>query len=234
MRILAVAAHPDDETLGAGGTLALHAARGDEVWVCIMSDGVTSRHGEIERQKDCAVRACETLGVAHVEFVGLPDQRMDELSLLDLITPIEKQLAELQPDVVLTHFMEDANQDHRAVFRAVIVAARPMEGNSVSRVMCWETASSTEWAPPFPGTVFSPNVYVDISSTLDTKLEAMKAYSETFVSEVRPFPHPRSYEALEVYAKRHGIAVGLTAAEPFMLVREIARNGLSVRQAWDA
>lgn len=225
MRVLTVAAHPDDETLGAGGTMARLAAEGHEVWSCILSDGVTSRHGYVELQQECARRAADILAVANVVFCGLPDQRLDSLALLDVITPIEKCIAELQPQVVFTHFMEDANQDHRAVFRATVVATRPSEGSSLRSVLCYETASSTEWAPPFPGTVFAPNVFVDISSTLPTKLAAMRAYEDTYSNEMRPFPHPRSYEALEAYARRHGAAAGVRAAEPFMLVRRVLREG---------
>jgi LmbE family N-acetylglucosaminyl deacetylase len=226
MRILTIAAHPDDETLGAGATIALHAARGDEVWVCILSDGVGARHGHVELQKDCAMRACDVLGVREVVFCGLPDQRLDTLPLLDVIAPIEKVIAELRPDVVLTHFKEDSNQDHRLVFQATLVAARPVNGSTVRRLMCYEIPGSTEWAGPFQESVFTPNVYVDVSSTLDKKIEAMHAYADTHISEVRPYPHPRSYEALEIYARRYGIAAGLEAAEPFMLLREIARQGL--------
>jgi LmbE family N-acetylglucosaminyl deacetylase len=87
-------------------------------------------------------------------------------------------------------------------------------------VCSFEIASSTDWAPPIPGSVFAPNVYVDISETLETKLTAMKAYAETYVSEVRPFPHPRSIEALRAYAQRSGAMSGQLAAEPFMLLRE--------------
>jgi LmbE family N-acetylglucosaminyl deacetylase len=226
MRVLTVAAHPDDETLGAGGTMAWHAARGDTVWVCVLTDGVTSRHDRVELQAECARRACETLGVERLVLVGLPDQRLDTLSLLDVITPIEQCIEELRPDVVLTHFAGDVNEDHRLVARATMVATRPVAGSSVRRVCAFEIPSSTDWAPPIPGNVFSPNLYVDISDTLDSKLTAMKAYADTFHSEVRPYPHPRSMEALTAYAQRHGVASGLLAAEPFMLLRESATAGM--------
>jgi LmbE family N-acetylglucosaminyl deacetylase len=227
MRVLTVAAHPDDETLGAGGTMAWHAARGDTVWACILTDGVTSRHDQVDLQAECARRACDALGVDRLVLVGLPDQRLDTLSLLDVITPIEQCIAELEPDVVLTHFPGDVNEDHRLVARATIVATRPVPGSPVSRVCSFEIPSSTDWAPPVPGSVFAPNLYVDIDETLDTKLVAMKAYADTHVSEVRPFPHPRSPEALTAYARRHGAASGLHAAEPFMVLRESARAGLA-------
>jgi len=226
VRILTVAAHPDDETLGAGGTMAWHAARGDEVWVCILTDGVTSRHDRVQLQADCARRACDTLGVEKLVLVGLPDQRLDTLCLLDVIGPIEDCIAQLQPDVVLTHFPGDVNEDHRLVSRATMVATRPVAGSSVRKVCAFEIASSTDWAPPIPGSVFTPNLYLDISGTLEVKLTAMKAYADTYTSEVRPFPHPRSMEALTAYAQRHGAVSGMLAAEPFMLLRESANLGM--------
>jgi LmbE family N-acetylglucosaminyl deacetylase len=233
MRILAVAAHPDDETLGAGGTLAHHALMGDEVWVLILTDGVTSRLGAqriadrepVVRHQECALRAADILGVKRTVFGGLPDQRLDTLSLLDLITPIEQCIDELQPDILLTHFKEDANQDHRLVFQAALVAARPRGDSTIEQFVCFETASSTEWAAPFPGSVFAPNVFVDISDTLSVKLDAMRCYEDSWVGEVRPYPHPRSYEAIEAYAKRHGAVAAVGAAEPFMLVRQVLRLG---------
>jgi N-acetylglucosamine malate deacetylase 1 len=225
VKVLTVAAHPDDETLGAGGTMAKLAAMGHEVWVCILTDGVTARHRHTELQKECAIRAADVLGVANIVFCELPDQRLDSLPLLEVITPIEKCIGELHPEVVFTHFSQDANQDHRTVFEATLVAARPVEGASVRRLLCYETASSTEWAPPFPGSVFSPNVFVEITGTLPRKLEALRSYEGTHSGEMRPYPHPRSYEAIEAYAKRHGAAAGVHAAEPFMLVRQVHREG---------
>jgi LmbE family N-acetylglucosaminyl deacetylase len=222
MRVMVIAAHPDDETLGAGGTIARHVDRGDEVAVCVVSEGVTSRHDHIDLQKECASKACAVLGVQDLRFLDLPDQRLDEFALLDMIRPIEAYLRELGPEVVYTHFAQDVNQDHRAVFAAVLVATRPVNGCMVRRLLCYETPSSTEWAAPFPGSVFAPNVYIDITGTLSRKLDAMAAYAETHVSEVRPYPHPRSSTALEVYAQRRGIEAGVGAAEAFMLVRELS------------
>ena len=214
MRVLVVAAHPDDETLGAGGTMARHARRGDEVQVCILTDG-RAPYGATE----CTLRAADVLGVKKVVLLGFADQRLDEGALLDVIKPLEQLVADFRPEVVYTHFANDVNQDHRVVFNATMVATRP--GSGVRRVLSFEAASSTEWVPPFGGNVFAPSVYVDISDTLEAKVEAMRCYSDAQESEVRPYPHPRSYEAIEVYAKRHGIESGLAAAEAFMLVREI-------------
>lgn len=226
MRVLTVAAHPDDETLGAGGTMAWHAARGDTVWALVLADGASSRHNKVEQQAECARRACDTLGVERLVMVGLPDQRLDTLSLLEVLTPIEEVIEELQPDVVLTHFMGDVNEDHRLVARATMVATRPVPGTPVARLCAFEIPSSTDWAPPIPGSVFAPNLFVDVSSTLDVKLTAMKSYAAAYVSEVRPFPHPRSLEAITAYAHRHGAASGLPAAEAFMMLRESSSWGM--------
>jgi N-acetylglucosamine malate deacetylase 1 len=225
MRVLAIAAHPDDETLGAGGTIARLAREGHEVWVCILTDGASARHGHLDKQKECALRAGEVMGVANVTFAEFEDQHLDAVPLIDVINPIDKCIAELQPQLVLTHFAQDVNQDHRVAFAATMVATRPVGPTSLERVMCYETPSSTEWAAPFTGNVFSPNVYMDISSTLSVKLEAMRQYSRTFSGEVHAFPHPRSYQALEALARAHGSAAGLAAAEPFMLVRAVEREG---------
>jgi LmbE family N-acetylglucosaminyl deacetylase len=220
-RVLVIAAHPDDETIGAGGTIVRHVERGDEVWVCLVSDGVGARHDHADLQRRCAEKACGLLGVQHVRFCGLPDQGLDGLPLLDLIRPIDECVQEFRPHVVYTHYVEDVNQDHRSVFRATMVVTRPVGDTTVRSVLCFETPSSTEWAPPFPGSVFAPNVFVDVSTTLEHKIEALAAYEQTYISEVHPYPHPRSYEAVRIYAQRHGIAVGMHAAEPFMLVRQL-------------
>jgi LmbE family N-acetylglucosaminyl deacetylase len=220
-RILVVAAHPDDETLGAGGTVARYVQEGTEVWVCLLCDGVTARHSETELQRDCAQQACDVLGVSNVVFCDLPDQGLDALPLIEVIRPIERCVREFGPEVVLTHFKEDVNQDHRIAFAATMVATRPSSTTPVRKVMCYETASSTEWAAPFPGGVFAPNVFIDITATLDKKIEAMSVYANTHISEVKPYPHPRSYEAIEIYAKRQGVVVGAGAAETFMLVRDV-------------
>jgi LmbE family N-acetylglucosaminyl deacetylase len=225
MRVLTVAAHPDDETLGAGGTMARLASAGHEVWICILTDGVLARHGHTERQQLCAERAAERLGVGRVVFCGLPDQHLDALPLLDVITPIEKCADELEPDIVFTPFQQDANQDHRAAFAATLVATRPVPSSSTRRVLCYETASSTEYAAPFAGSSFSPNVFVDITSSLTVKLAALREYENTFTGEMHPFPHPRSYEALRAHARWHGSSVGVAAAEAFMLVRQVHREG---------
>lgn len=220
-QILIVAAHPDDEVFGVGGTIACHVSQGDQVSVLFLTDGVTARHRVTDLQKNAARKACSELGVREARFADLPDQRLDELPLLEVIKPITQLMTELHPQIVYTHHRGDANQDHRAVFAATLVAVRPFEGNSVRRILCYEVASSTEWGPPFADWAFLPNVYVDISTTLETKLRAVDAYRETFQTEIKPFPHPRSPEAVRTYAQQRGITVGMQAAEAFVLAREL-------------
>jgi LmbE family N-acetylglucosaminyl deacetylase len=223
-RILVVAAHPDDETYGLGGTIARHTRQGDDVHVLILTDGVTSRHDVTEPQKAAARNACNILGVADVRFVDFPDQRLDGMPLLEVIQPIYDRVKVLRPQIVYTHHRGDANQDHRAVFAATLVAVRPFGDNPVRRVVSYEVASSTEWGPPFGEWAFLPNIFVDISATLVTKLRAVEAYRHTFESEVRPFPHPRSLEAVRAYAQQRGITAGMPAAEAFTLVRQLVQE----------
>ena len=223
-RILVVAAHPDDEVFGVGGTIARHVRQGEQVSVLILTDGVTARHNVTEAQEEAARKATRVLGVQDVHFANLPDERLDAMPLLEVIEPISQLVKELRPQVVYTHHRGDTNQDHRVVFAATLVAVRPFDGNPVERVLCYEVASSTEWGPPFTDWASLPNVYVDVSGTLEAKLRALEAYRETFQSEVKPFPHPRSPEAVRVYAQQRGITVGMLAAEAFVLVRELIRR----------
>jgi N-acetylglucosamine malate deacetylase 1 len=219
--VLIIGAHPDDEVLGVGGTIARHVHQGDRVSVLILTDGVTAHHNATELQKTAARKACQALGVHRLQFADFPDERLDSLPLLDVIRPIAAAIRELRPQILYTHHRGDANQDHRVAFAATLVAARPFGEHPVQRVLCYEVASSTEWGPPFAEWAFLPTVYVDISATLGKKLKAFEAYRDTFISEVKPFPHPRSREALRVYARQRGIEVGMHAAEAFVLVRDL-------------
>lgn len=223
-RILVVAAHPDDETYGLGGTIARHVQRGDAASVLFLTDGVTARHNETELQKQAALTACHELGVEAVHFANLPDQCLDSIPLLEIIRPISQLVNDIRPSVVYTHHRGDANQDHRAAFAATLVAVRPFGDNPVQRVLCYEVASSTEWGPPFADWVFLPNVFVDISTTLCVKQRAIEAYRATHQSEVKPYPHPRSPETVKILAQQRGLTVGMHAAEAFVLVRQLVNS----------
>lgn len=222
--VLVISAHPDDETYGAGGTIARHVAAGDRVTVLFMTDGVTARHDVTELQKEAGRKACAILGVHDVRFADLPDQRLDVTPLLEVIDPISAVVNELRPTIVYTHHRGDANQDHRRLFEATLVAVRPFGTNPVEEVLSFEVGSSTEWGPTgLADWAFLPTVFVDVSAHVDQKRAAIEAYRGTHESEVKPYPHPRSPEAVEIYDKQRGISVGMDAAEAFMLIRSLSR-----------
>jgi LmbE family N-acetylglucosaminyl deacetylase len=217
-RVLVVAAHPDDEVLGCGGTLALHARAGDYVVAVIACEGESLRYGpEGVGQRENTLEATHKLGIKDVKLLGFPDQQLDRLTLTEVITPLEKIIRELRPNIIYCHHGNDLNRDHQLLIQALLVASRPTE-QYIEAIYAFDTASSTEWA--FPRT-FVPDTWVDISATVQMKLEAMACYR----SEVREYPHPRSLEGLSNRAKAWGNQCCLSAAEVFMTVRRVMRNG---------
>jgi LmbE family N-acetylglucosaminyl deacetylase len=223
MSVLCVVAHPDDEILGVGGTLARHAAEGDDVHVCILSDGVTSRYddddaadAEIQQRRRRAERAAETLG-ASVSLYGYPDNSFDTVPLLDIVQTVETEIEDRSPDTVYTHHYGDLNVDHELTCRAVTTATRPLKDACVERVLAFETLSATEWSPPSPDNAFQPQHFVTVSDNLETKLDALEAYE----NELRESPHPRNVETVRQNAQVWGAKVGVDAAEPFEVIREL-------------
>ena len=228
-RVLVIAAHPDDEVLGVGGTMAKHAAVGDRVKVVIMAEGITSRDAGRDRDArskeldDLTVAAKEAnhrLGVDDVQLLSFPDNRMDSVDLLDITKEIEKLVQAFDPTIVYTHHGGDVNIDHRLIHKGVITALRPIPGaHSCHTLLFWETASSTEWMAGGSADLFVPNWYVDISDHLESKLKALEAYE----TEMRPWPHARSIKALSHLAHWRGANVGVNAAEAFMTGRRIIK-----------
>ena len=224
-RVLVIAAHPDDEILGCGGTLAKFIKEGCYVSVIILSDGILSRIDEsslldrekISHRQQCAINANNVLGVQDLQFCLFPDNQMDTVPLLEVVKAIEKEIDRVKPEIVLTHHYGDVNVDHSIVHEAVLAACRPQPGHSAHTLMFFEIPSSTEWRPASSPESFKPNWFVDISKTLDFKLKAMKEYE----NEVRNFPHPRSLESIEHLAGWRGASVGVFAAEAFELGRRI-------------
>lgn len=219
MNILVIAAHPDDEILGVGGTIRRHALAGDEVHILIACEGVSMRYAEEHRRRlqQQSQRAAEILGVKSVSFGDLPDQKLDTLALVDVIATVERAVETARPSTVYTHFGGDVNRDHQILFQAVQVATRPYAAPGVRETLVFETPSSTEWGAPSVHGAFQPEVYVDISSTLEAKIDAFCCYER----EVRPAPHPRSPESLRARAETWGSHIGVRAAEPFQVVRAI-------------
>ena len=216
--ILVIAAHPDDELLGCGGTIALHTRAGDRVTSVIACEGESLRYGRGGvGQRDHIQRAAQTLGVQDVRLIGFPDQRLDTLTLTEIITPLENVVREARPHIVYCQSGGDINRDHQLLFQALLVATRPTE-EFIEAIYAFDTASSTEWAYP---RAFIPDTWVDIASTLEAKLAAMACYA----SEMRDYPHPRSLKALEYRARAWGNQSCLDAAEVFMTVRRVLRSG---------
>lgn len=217
MDVLVVAAHPDDELLGVGGTVIKHVDAGDSVHVVIMSEGSSSRYGDhMKSELRCAARrASEVMGSASLTFGDLPDQRLDTLPIIEVTQQIQRLVQEIRPSVVYTHGATDANRDHTVVSEATWTAVRPYSAPWVKRVVFFETPSSTEWGMPLTGKALVPNFFSDISQQLTRKLQAMAEYE----SETRPYPHPRSLRALEERARHYGSLCGLEAAEPLVLAR---------------
>lgn len=217
--VLIVAAHPDDEVLGVGATAALHARRGDRVQPVILAEGATSRgadDGAVSRLQTCAFDSARILGTAQPIFLGFPDNRLDQVPLLDVVQRIEPIVRSLRPTMVYTHHGGDLNIDHRIAFEAVMTACRPMPGASVRSVRTFETLSATGWLRG-GGPDFSPNLFCGIGATLALKLDALRVYAD----ELRSFPHARSLEAVEALARLRGAEAGLGAAEAFAIVRAI-------------
>lgn len=225
-RILVVAAHPDDEVLGCGATIMKHIAEGDTVHTLIMAEGLTSRDltrnvevraGELSELHSSANRSAEFLGVTRLIMHSFPDNRMDGVNLLDVVKKIEFEVDEYKPDIVYTHHAGDVNVDHRVTHDAVVTACRSLPGESVREILFFETLSSTEWQMMTADKIFQPNVYVDVTEFIDKKRQVLEFYA----SEMREYPHPRSYKGVELLAQYRGLTIGVPYAEAFMLGRSI-------------
>jgi LmbE family N-acetylglucosaminyl deacetylase len=222
MRVLVFAAHPDDEVLGMGGTIARHAAGGDDVRIVCVTDGSSTQYpGDAAKraQKEGeARRAAAELGVSDYVHLDLPDMRLDTVPHVEVNAVVEQQVRDFEPELVYTP-QPDVNLDHRALFDSVAVATRPFPGQSVRRLLTYAPTSSTEWTPA-PASWFVPNWFVDVTDTLERKLAAFAHYE----TEQRPHPHPRSEPGIRAAAAFYGASCGCEHAEPFVLVRALERG----------
>jgi N-acetylglucosamine malate deacetylase 1 len=223
--VLVVVAHPDDEVLGCGGTIARLAQEGHEVRIAILAEGMTSRSAQREQTDpkqlhhlhQQAQEAADKLHAKEVVLEKLPDNRLDTVPLLEVVKRVEDLIEKFKPDAIYTHHPGDLNVDHGVIHRAVLTATRPMPGQKVRELFAMEIPSSTEWAFHRLEPCFRPNVFVDITATLETKISALVGYD----TETREFPHPRSPEALRAIAARWGSVAGFQAAEAFELIRSL-------------
>jgi LmbE family N-acetylglucosaminyl deacetylase len=217
IKVLVVAAHPDDEALGCGATIAKHIEQGDSVHLLFMTDGVASRIGSknnAEERLTAAQDAAQILGVNSFTSFNFPDNKMDSIPLLDVVKKIEDKITQLQPEVIYTHHIGDLNIDHQITHKAVITACRPQPDFCVKEIYAFEVLSSTEWQTPgFES--FNPNMFVNITDFIDLKKQVLEVYSV----EMHQQPHSRSVDnALRLNALR-GNSVGVDYAEAFIAIR---------------
>ena len=222
-KILIIAAHPDDEVLGCGGTVARFVQNGYDAYTLILGEGITARDEqrnrsrrakEIRELKAEIPKANRIMGVKKIYSHDFPDNRFDSVSLLDVIKVVERTKNEVNPQIIFTHYRKDLNVDHQITYRAVMTATRPLPQESVKEIYSFEILSSTEWNYP---STFQPDIFFDIEDTLSRKLRAVREYR----TELRDFPHPRSIEGIQMNAKHWGMKVGLKYAEAFKIVRII-------------
>ena len=221
--ILVLAAHPDDEVLGCGGTLYKFSKMGYKINAAFFSDGVSARNlksinkkGEGLQRKKSSQKAGKILGIKKIEFFNLPDNQFDTVPLLKIAKIVETLIKKYEPTIIFTHYDNDLNIDHRIISKAVITAARPSSKSILKKILMFEVLSSSEWNFSSASKAFSPNFFVNIEKFLKTKVKAMKCYSK----ELRKWPHPRSIEGVTSLAKVRGSMSGFKAAESFIMVRE--------------
>ena len=221
-RTLVVAPHPDDETLGAGGTIARLAKAGHQVTVAVVTTGQPPDYSasDVARVRQEAEQAHAILGVKQTLWLDLPAARLVETPRRALNAALQKAIAQTEPTTMLLPFVGDVHIDHQLTFEAGMVAARPHQAAYPATILAYETLSETNWNAPYLTPGFLPNVFIDITDTLELKLAAMRTYG----SQLRASPHERSIEALKALATLRGATVHRPAAEAFVLVRDVIHS----------
>lgn len=219
MRVLVIAPHQDDEVLGCGGVIARHVNAGDEVHLLVITRGIPEIFppAQIEETRCELYTANKLLGVSGFHFLDFPAPGLDGVPRYKIADAISSVVRTQQPSLIYLPHRGDIHSDHRIVFDATLVATRPINEYPVRKLLCYETLSETEWAPPFGDDAFIPTVFVDISNYLECKLQAMACYR----SQLKDPPHSRSLQSIQALARLRGGTVGVSAAEAFMLVRDI-------------
>jgi LmbE family N-acetylglucosaminyl deacetylase len=220
VRVLVVAAHPDDEVLGVGGTIARLADEGNQVTVTIVTRGDLPLFDEklVEQGREEAREAHRLLGVKETLFLDkFPAAKLDKVPHYELNHALQKLIQTIQPSILFIPFVGDIHLDHQLIFKSALVAVRPKGQFTPHTVLAYETLSETNWNAPYLSPGFCPNLYVDISKHIDKKTKAIKV----FRSQIHPFPNERSVEAIQALATHRGATVGCHAAEAFVLIRKI-------------
>jgi LmbE family N-acetylglucosaminyl deacetylase len=220
MNILIVAAHPDDEIIGIGGTAIKHIDQGDRVFALILGKGVGAREGAdedaVKKLEGQTRRAGKIIGFKEILAADLPDNRFDTRARLEIVKIVEAHIRRIKPAIVYTHYENDVNIDHQITFQAVNTACRPCFPDCPKKIYTFETLSSTEWQLT-ENQVFNPNTFVDIEKYMDQKLCALEKYS----GEMRQYPHSRSLKGVRLLAQYRGLQSGKKYAEALVLKRDI-------------
>ncbi len=219
MKVLVVAPHHDDEVLGVGGTIARFVEEGAEVYVVIVTRGYPPDFTEESHQQDCreALAAHRVLGVKETIFFDFPASRIDTVPHREVNVKLFELIKKIQPEMLFVPFVGDIHIDHQRIFLSSLVAARPNNPYAPKTIYAYETLSETNWNAPYLTSNFVPNVFIDISPYLETKIKAMQMYT----LQMKPFPDERSEETLRALATLRGSTVNRFAAEAFYLVRQI-------------
>ena len=217
-KILAVVAHPDDEVIGCGGSLLKHQYNGDEINIMYMTDGESSRtsNSKVFHRHKNAIDVCNFLNVKKKRFLNLPDNALDTFPLLSIIKIIKKEIDNIKPNIIYTHFSGDLNIDHSIISNAVMVACRPEPSNKVEKIYAFEVLSSTEWNF-HKNQTFAPTYFNDISKFIKKKIKLLEIYK----NEIRKVPHTRSIENIINLSQIRGKTIGLKYCEAFKLVYTI-------------
>jgi len=219
MKVLIIAAHPDDEVLGCAGAIIKNIQEGKRVSVCILTDGAITRYKKdmVKILRNHALKCAKILGGPELIFGNLPNQLLDTLPITEVIKTIEKVINSVKPDIVYTHDKGDLNRDHKIVYEATLTASRPIPGSKIKSLLTYFVPSSSEFNNVDKESVFVPNVFLDIKNEVARKIRAFSCYQ----TEIKPYPHPRSPEAIKTYAQWWGIQAGIEYAEPYRLIRTI-------------
>ena len=213
-KVLVVAVHPDDETLGCGGTLLKHKANGDEIYWLIWTS-VSKDHFYYEKREKEIKLVSKLYDFKKVYNLRFSTVKIDEYSISELINAISKVINEVKPNTIYLPFKNDVHSDHRKIFESAYSCTKNFRYPFIKRIFMMETLSETDFADITNS--FIPNVFVDISEFFNKKLDIMKIYD----SEIGIHPFPRSLETIEALAKVRGAQAGCKYAESFMLLKEV-------------
>ena len=223
-KILVVAAHPDDEILGCGGSIIKLKKKNRNIKTVILRNVYTSRNlknknNEIIKRKNAAIKCNKFIKSKIINFFDYPDNKFDSVPFLNIVKDLEKIIKKYKPETIFTHSDADLNIDHRLTLRAVITACRPYSFKFIKTILSFEVPSSTESNFLKKQKKFQPNYFIDISSTLKKKLKAIKIYKD----ELRIFPHPRSIKYIKSLSEVRGGTAGVKSAEAFEVIRHVEK-----------